>query len=773
MARKKKKPNNEIVTDNQNEDIKFDKVSQEIDEFKTNGNITQEELDDTVVDIDSAKLQVRNIVSKFSEAVKIKTIMEKRQSEFDEKVDKIKFEEEGLKAKREQEEKKLEETNKNLNDRIQKYDEKLEELNILRVGNFNNIIDKEVIDQYTDGLNKQKELLLQEMGKLEAKQIEYLELMAQKEQEYQRKKEELQLNYQQKFELRQLKIEEQEISINNQQKQLNFRIKDFNDDEEYLISRAEEKVTVQMDNLKQENHFFDEQNRSLREKVELLENDFKYLNGKDPKELKDDLEAKKIKIYELEEQLSQSPELLDLDRLKRLSIEKVELVADIREAEAIANEYKTKYEKQKISVAEKEILEFQKDELEVRLRLQKTALDELKNEVDELIAKSNIKDVFISCKVMDIEYEHKDNIGIYDDKFTNNWLETLKHVISRITNEELYYHPDTLRTFIAGLAMSRLTILQGISGTGKTSLPKAFAQAICGKASNDHNEHYEVIEVQSGWKDRQDLLGYYNTFEKKYYESGFLKALYKANTPKFRDKPFFIILDEMNLSHPEHYFADLLSILEETDPNKRYLKICDIVNDNPKEMKEVKSELLLKIPENVWFIGTANHDETTVGFAPKTYDRANIMEMPKNPDNFNIDMSIDFDEVEQSNANFLQELKDKKQYKNIDLVIEYINADFKDICSDLDIGWGNRLDKHTRNFVPIFIALGGSEADAIDHIISSKILRTLNNRYDLRAKKDELELLKEELKSNFKDLFNNKAKKSIDIVEAAIQKIEE
>ena len=80
----------------------------------------------------------------------------------------------------------------------------------------------------------------------------------------------------------------------------------------------------------------------------------------------------------------------------------------------------------------------------------------------------------------------------------------------------LYYDENVIRSFVAGLAMSRLNILQGISGTGKTSLPEAFADAIGG--------HFQTIEVQSGWKDRQDLIGYYNTFEKKFYESDFLKT---------------------------------------------------------------------------------------------------------------------------------------------------------------------------------------------------------------------------------------------------------
>lgn len=73
-----------------------------------------------------------------------------------------------------------------------------------------------------------------------------------------------------------------------------------------------------------------------------------------------------------------------------------------------------------------------------------------------------------------------------------------------------------------------------------------------------------VIEVQSGWRDRQDLIGHFNAFERRFYESEFLKAMYRALTPFYRDTPFIIVLIEMNLSHPEQYFADLLSALERT-----------------------------------------------------------------------------------------------------------------------------------------------------------------------------------------------------------------
>jgi hypothetical protein len=114
-----------------------------------------------------------------------------------------------------------------------------------------------------------------------------------------------------------------------------------------------------------------------------------------------------------------------------------------------------------------------------------------------------------------------------------------------------------------------------------------------------------------------DLMGYYNSFEHKYKETEFFKALYLANLPKYSNTLFFIILDEMNLSRPEHYFADFLSLLEQKE-DERYISVNAPDEVLPKLIVQGK----MKVPENVRFIGTANHDETTLEFAPKTYDRS-------------------------------------------------------------------------------------------------------------------------------------------------------
>jgi len=763
MARKKQKQNNNSNNNNNQKEIEqLNNLTQNIDELKENENITQEDIDNTDVEINSANLQVKNIEKNFKDAVTIKNILEKRQTILDEKIKKV-----------EDEENKYKEKKKELDESIKKYDDELEDINKLRVGNFSNVIDKKIIDKYSESLDEQKDLLIQEIEKLKTEQVKYLSLISEKEQEIlsskvdlSLKKEQLQFEYQKKIDEKEITLEEQLRAIKKQEKQLRYDIEDFNVDKEYLYNQAKEKVVEELEKLNLTQNILTEQNEASINKIEQLEEDLKYLGGRDPKFLIDDLTTKDSTIWELEQKLSANSDLLDLDRLKQLTLEKIDYEANIREIEAKANEYKTNYEKQKIDINEKETLEFQKEELETRLKLQQTALGELKNEVNELVEMAKEKHTFISCMDMDTKYSEENENNASNNSFSKDWLVDIQQVIAQITSEELYYDANTIRSYIAGLAMSRLTILQGISGTGKTSLPKAFAQAISGKTKD---EHFEVIEIQSGWKDRQDLIGYYNTFEKKYYESGFLKALYKANTPKYRNKPFFIILDEMNLSHPEHYFADLLSIMEETDNAKQKLRICDSVGSNPKYMEEINSELKIKIPNNVWFIGTANHDETTVQFAPKTYDRANIMEMPKNHENFEL-YQIEEYKTTQDNKTFNLELE--RYNYDTDSVTKYLNdSNFKQICNNLGIGWGNRLDKQIKKFIPVFMALGGTEAEAIDQIISSKILRTLKGRYDLR--KELLEELKNELKINFKDLFHGNAKKCLQIVNEEIQKQED
>jgi hypothetical protein len=756
MARRNR--NKQKSKDNNNT-VNTEVIAQKVEQLQKDSEISTEELmSEEDVQVPS-NLKIKSLESIYQQAIKVHKQLETRKIEYSKKITSVDEQMEKLKKEiNDYETKKLE-----LNESIKKYDDELKEINKLRIGNFVNIIDKKVIDEYSKSLDEQKELLLIEIKKLKNEQAKYLQLIANKEQEIISSKTEitkeklrLEREFEIKFTEKEQELEESKRKIEKQQKELQYSLEDFEDEKKYLEDKARKKVENEIITLKDSISTLEQKNSLLLEEIEELKDIYRYLGGRDPKKIIDELNDAKDEIYSLQGKLELSPDSLDIDELKKLRRDKINWKADLDEAYASLNDYKQRWEKEQLSIGEKETLEFQKEELEKRIKLQKESLKEFQSVLD----KSNAVEVFNSCIEMDKEYKDAENMNYPNNYFSIEWITTLQQKFVR-RKVPLYYDENVIRSFVSGLAMSRLNILQGISGTGKTSLPEAFADAVGG--------YFQTIEVQSGWKDRQDLIGYYNTFEKKFYESDFLKALYKANTPKYRNKPFFIILDEMNLSHPEHYFADLLSLMEKTNFNDQKLKICDKVNGKPELMIDEDGTFKLQIPDNVWFIGTANNDETTLQFAPKTYDRANIMEMPKNYTSITKDDKVDLDFV-LTDANGLLENFSLADEEDTTSFHSYLAKDgnFKKICNKLGIGWGNRLEKQMDKFIPNFIQLGGTEADAMDHIISSKILRNIQGRYDLQEKI--LNEMKDELENNFINKFGDLPEKSLEIIEQELEK---
>ena len=133
---------------------------------------------------------------------------------------------------------------------------------------------------------------------------------------------------------------------------------------------------------------------------------------------------------------------------------------------------------------------------------------------------------------------------------------TLRTVCERFRNFaagrlKLYYSEADIRRFIAGLLTSHIMILQGMSGTGKTSLAYAFGEFLDNPST--------VVPVQPMWKERTDLIGYYNEFTKRFNETDLLKKMYEAN---YSRDIYITVLDEMNIARVEYYFAEFLSLLE-------------------------------------------------------------------------------------------------------------------------------------------------------------------------------------------------------------------
>ncbi len=315
--------------------------------------------------------------------------------------------------------------------------------------------------------------------------------------------------------------------------------------------------------------------------------------------------------------------------------------------------------------------------------------------------------------------------------------------------------------FVAGLAMSRLHLLEGISGTGKTSLPLAFAEAV--------GAGVEVIPVQADWRDRQQLLGSYNAFEGRFHESLFLQALYRARTPRWKDHPLFIVLDELNLSRPEQYFADFISALEQPMKEPLIELVSHAVQPAPKQFREGR---FLPLPRNVWFVGTANHDETTLEIADKTYDRAHVLELPRRREPFDVEES----ECEKYPLGFgqLQHAfgwARKRNAKAAEQALSWLDEHLKDpLYALFRLGWGNRLDRQMRVFVPVVVAGGGTKGEAVDHIVATRLLRRIRDRHDVRQ--EAYRQLREAIETHWADLDEGSGPtRSLAVIESEIKRL--
>ncbi len=315
----------------------------------------------------------------------------------------------------------------------------------------------------------------------------------------------------------------------------------------------------------------------------------------------------------------------------------------------------------------------------------------------------------------------------YTQKTAHTTLNQLVNfVVDYAKNSRLHlsYTPEDIATFVAGMGASKLSILQGMSGTGKTSLPKIFAEAVYGNC--------DIIEVESSWKDKNELLGYYNEFSMKYSPKKFTQALYKAalNPDIFT----FILLDEMNLSRIEYYFSDFLSLME-NEEHQREIKLINIKLSRKVEGEDFEYLALneghtLKVPKNVWFIGTANRDESTFVISDKVYDRAHTMNFTKRAPkvrNYASPMDKQFYDYETMNRLFV----DAKKQGNFDAENSELIKAVEALLAPFNISFGNRILKQIEEFVNIYQACFDKEnveSEAVEKIILSKVVAKLETK---------------------------------------------
>ena len=293
---------------------------------------------------------------------------------------------------------------------------------------------------------------------------------------------------------------------------------------------------------------------------------------------------------------------------------------------------------------------------------------------------------------------------------------------ARDSRLHLFYTPENIATFLAGLGMTKLSVLQGMSGTGKTSLPKIVAEAL--------DSVCDIVEVESSWRDKNELLGYYNEFSKTYTPKKFTQALYRAALNP--DTLTFIVLDEMNLSRIEYYFSDFLSIME-NEPDKREIKLLNVAisrkNGNQSlQYKGLVEGHTLKIPQNIWFIGTANRDESTFDISDKVYDRAHTMNFDKRA--AKAQFYNDPIEKRYVSAPVLQELFDRAcDAVSFDLDSYPAVREMEKLLEPYNISFGNRIALQIERFVKIYVSCFSVTEEniktALETILLSKVVRKL------------------------------------------------
>ena len=331
----------------------------------------------------------------------------------------------------------------------------------------------------------------------------------------------------------------------------------------------------------------------------------------------------------------------------------------------------------------------------------------------ETIQKDNI-DISIFNHVINTDNnDNKKKVDSFSIQKTFN----ITLIVESILSTGLIYSSTLIKRLAFSLMAKPFVILSGLAGSGKTQLALAFAKCL----SENIKEQVCPVSIGADWTNKEPLLGYPNALQPGKYEkpeSGVLDLLIAANREENANKPFFLILDEMNLSVVERYFADFLSAMESGEP----IKLWDNEAGNvPKE---------IELPKNVFIIGTINVDETTYMFSPKVLDRANVIEFKIAADEMedylgkkvNINLEQAYSACADMAVDFVNKAKSQveKDEKNKDVLLSFFK-ELKEVNAEFGYRTVNEISRY------LHFADGDLEDDsAIDTAILQKLLPKLH-----------------------------------------------
>ena len=449
-------------------------------------------------------------------------------------------------------------------------------------------LQKEIISSYNDETERQKSIINQAISELK---------------EVKSSKEEL-IDKENKLNIREKKLIELEKDIKS-------KIENFDRIEKEIREEEKEKNNSEISDLEKELQELRDDNTVAKNEIRRLENI--NANSFSVEELNNEINALKGIKKELEEKLLGKGNL-QTDEIKTLKgkIEtlEIEYTKVTQENIKLYNESIDfiKY-KNKLEVAERALpeLERSKESLLALLEKREEEINELKSrQMSETAKKETIEQAYFT-----IEEKENDEEIVDEIKWLNKIKNSFNEVGFKFSDSLLYAFHTSLKVG----DWNPLTVLAGVSGTGKSELPRLY--------SRYGGINFLPLAVQSNWDSPYSLFGYYNSLEGKFNATSLLKVLYQAQEDaknSISEYLTIVLLDEMNLAHVELYFSELLSKLELLRGSEDVKLEIDIAEKSPYE---------IKLNKNVIWVGTMNEDETTKSLSDKVIDRSNLINFPR------------------------------------------------------------------------------------------------------------------------------------------------
>ena len=587
-----------------------EKLEKKTEELKEKENRLEKEIKEKQLKLEDATKDLRDLEKEIKEKNKIQEDLKKKKDEIEE-----------LKEKQQEKQQELKDATKDLGDLEKKIKEKKEKRDLL----LREIDDKEIkrsnLESVVKNLEDRREHLDLDIEKItkeqeavkykivssheeEAKQeIEKLNKKIAELKEVKNSKEEL-LKKESALELKEKKLSEQEENIRNKEENINELIKD---------TREEEKIKI-----KEKINFLEEEVRELREENSDANREIRRLQNINAdsfsvEELNNEINALKDRKKELEEKLLGKGDLQtqEIKTLKgKIETLEKEYAKVTQENIKLYNEsIDFKLYKDKLEAAERALPKFErsKESLIALIAKKDEEINELKSrQMSEVAKRETIEQSYFT-----IEEKENDKEIIDEIEWLNNIKNSFKEVGFKFSDRLLYAFHTSLKVG----DWNPLTVLAGVSGTGKSELPRLY--------SRYGGLNFLPLAVQSNWDSPYSLFGYYNSLEGKFNATSLLKVLYQAQEDaknSISDYLTIVLLDEMNLAHVELYFSELLSKLELLRGSEDVKLEIDIAEKNPYE---------IKLNKNVIWVGTMNEDETTKSLSDKVIDRSNLINFPR------------------------------------------------------------------------------------------------------------------------------------------------